>query len=371
MEDRSKQMLLFLAEQGSTPEKGVTLDPDDQTLMSRATYFRAVTVVEEEGLLIRLGGGHVRLVYREPVAIQFQDDIRLGERILEAQRTIDGLTKQYFENLYAHRKWAARVCSMCGGLEECIKNRKTTCIKYGEFDTVESRKALDKIAKLFTEQDLSEHVLPVSAETVSAETRVYIDQELGSESTPVSAETSERTAIPSLQKDPDQESKAPPTPPTDRSHDVRDQMRHILATSKRPEDEKKKVKDQKREIWDMWTAGMVARYGKDFEVGKLVGKDSTLVVKLISGYGLELTKKIVVVYLDHWDELKALNTWMKDTVPTVGMLWHFRQSVVAVATGKASWDVSKRTADEYVEDDGSGNNGRWPDREGPKATPPA
>lgn len=174
----------------------------------------------------------------------------------------------------------------------------------------------------------------------------------------------------SSEKDLEEKKEVPSAQAGSRPEDARAIMRHVLATSKRPEDDQQKVRAMKKEVWGVWTEGMKKLYGEDFAIGKPVGKDGYLIVQLIAGYGLELTKKIVVLYLGHWNELKAQNPWMKDTVPTVGMLWHFRQSMVAVVSGKASLDVARRTADEYV-DDGSDDRGRWPDRNDSKATPPA
>ena len=365
MEEVNKQLLLYLAERNMGENQETSLSQEDQTLLPYATFFRAVKAVEDDGLICRMRRGEPQMMFMRALAEKFKEDLEVAEEIIELKRNVDSLYSKFFRSYYKWRIMMAEVCSRCEEVRECLETHRKKCPKFGGNETLEGRKALDDIAQLLHGEDGRNSIVEVSTDTVSTDTDIsYIDKDRRDRNMQVSTDTS------SQEREEEEGKEVPQAQAGFRPEDTRAIMRHVLATSKRPEDDQQKMRAMKKEAWTVWTAGMKKLYGEDLAIGKPAGKDGYLIVQLIAGYGLELTKKIVVLYLEHWNELKAQNPWMKDTVPTVGMLWHFRQSMVAVVSGKASLDVVKRTADEYV-DDGSEDRGRWPDRDDPKAAPPA
>lgn len=149
-------------------------------------------------------------------------------------------------------------------------------------------------------------------------------------------------------------------------------MRRGLEDAKKARREKVATpRQQLNEVKKVWIDGIKARCGSDFKVARWGGKEHKLVPELLKSYGLELTKSGMLLYLKQWDKLKAENAWIKEDIPTVGLLWHFREVVFAAAQGKGRIDerAAQRTADEYDDEDGT-NNGAWPSRapEAPPAT---
>jgi len=378
MDDRAKKRLFFKIVAGVRDDGTVDLSHDGQTVVSPATYYRLLGELEQDKKIMKVSRG-VYACLLPPSRAKSPILRNMMGMLGDLRELVDAFNK--FQDSYMNRFWltveeSIEQCMACECYPDCMTGRKKSCkldrvpLSGPELEAV-MRKLDGELGKLLASEELfsRENDIP---------DRSYIDQDQGRERQFSGENNSEENSFVTEKEQEGGGSKGDEVGKEGKRVDTDHRMEEARAiirqriheTSIAPKE--RSVKEQKGEVWKVWTECM-AKGWDGVSAGKLMGKESQLMVQLIAAYGLELTKKAVVVYFDQWENLKAENAWIDSPVPNVSLFYKLRERIFPAASGKVKMTdrVSKRTADEYVEDDGSGNNGRWPDREGPKATSPA
>jgi hypothetical protein len=320
-------------------------DFTDHPTMSRATAFRVLKGLDQEAILSHLNDGKYGFLLAPRVMRRLD---RLIQANAKAYLTIC-LLHSMMEDLHPFTKdEIGRHVEMCGSCpqeirEPCFRDEAVEC----PFGVSQSQ-----------------------MRPVSNETRLSSPQEEDpEEESPVSNET--ERPMSSSEEDPGDGSGPSPSPVCNQLQtvdrpDPRALLKQRLAESKAAERAKPPtMKQQVKEVKEVWDACLKDRYGADFKPPRWGGLEHKRVPELIQTYGLELTKSGILLYFKHWDDLLRENAWITDDTPSVKRLLALKETVFRAAQGKGRIGerVSKRTADEWVDDGNAEEQGKWPARE--------
>lgn len=379
MDDNAKKRLFFKIIMGVRDDGTVDLTHDGQTVVSPATYYRLLDELEKDGKIMKVARGTFSCLL-PPTRAKSPILRNMMGMLADFSELVSAFNR--FQDSYMNRFWktveeSIEQCMACESYHDCMTGKRKDCkLEREPLSGPEIVAAMGKLdaelkrmigggggggeggaGELFSpencnhESTLIDHTdLSTDRERVDQD-RMQFSRENNSEKR---SEVGERSGV-----------------EDHRTEEARAILRSkIHESSVAPKE--RTGREMKAEVWKVWTECMEKRW-PDVHAGKLMGKEGQLMVQLIAAYGLELTKKAIAVYFDQWDNLKAQNPWIDSPVPNVVLFYKLRERIFPAVSGKVQVTerVSRRTADEYDENDRSETRGRWPDREDPKATSPA
>lgn len=379
-EDRKYRLVAMIL--SHVKEDGtVDLAWNDQNDLSPATFYRAMKDLEEEAYVGRLRPG----VYKSaipPARLASDPDlpplVNMAKSFYEFMDSVSRAANAFSDSFFAHFleivENKRNRCMACENYQDCFEGRIRECphAKIPEVTEEQIAAYMQKFTDtVFARENLSRENrlsdLPPSQDQDPEEEGCFSREKEDSDQSSSSPE-----------KDPGEGTGPSPSPACNQLQtvdrpDPRSLLKQRLAESKAAERAKPPtMRQQLKEVKAVWDACLRERYGDGYSVGRWGGKEHKLVPDLIKDHGLELTKSGIQLYFRHWNDLLRENAWITDDTPTIGMLWHFRESVFRAAQGKGRIGerVSKRTADEWVDDGDAEEQGKWPARE-EEATPSA
>lgn len=311
----------------------VEISSDDQNIMSQASYFRALATLRDEDIVGLVKKGLYKSILPPPMlrARDFSAHLRMSTAVFDMLEYVEGFQREYFDAFYEFLIAKRDMCLACDDYLGCCEGEPVKC----PHDVGEpSEEEFDKVRQL---GERFSHVI-VSGESCISDQGRGSDQE---EEVQLSRESS------SLKEDPGgREVGASGRPRVD----PRSLIRKRLEASREAERHKQPtMKAQTKDLKEVWDECLKGVHGDEFTPPKWGMKANKNLPLIIKNYGLELTKKAVLLYFREWDNLKAENAWIDAPTPTVGLFLHFQEQIFAAAQGKGQVvgeRAAKRTADE-------------------------
>lgn len=289
-------------------------DFTDLPTMSRATAFRVFKGLDVDAILLHVEDGRYRIPLPPSVMRKLAPLVQANIK----SHLMSCLLASMQDDLHPYtRQELERHINMCAS---CPPDTRAKCFKD---ETVEC--------------PFQSQMGLVSNETRLSDLIGGSDQE----EKPVSNETGESGP-------PEREEKSPPQPPPRTS--ARALLKRGLEESRAAAGSKPPtVRAQAKELKVVWDEQLVAHHGDGFVPPKWGPKEWKNIPSFIQNYGLELTKKAVLLYFEQWNNIKAENPWIDASTPTTGLFLHFQDRLFAAVQGKGrvvGERASKRTADE-------------------------
>jgi len=330
--DQKAKELAALAMTKVNDEGVVEIAADDQNLMSQASYFRALSTIRGDDVVGMVKKG----VYKSAIPARMLRSREMGAHLRMAQAMFGMMEsfelhrRVFFEAFYEVLLAKRDRCLQCDKYLDCFGGKDIDCPHGNEEFSVED---LEKVY----EAD------PFSLLIVSRES--CISEQGGGSEEGGNMELSRESSSPS--EDP---GAADPPPQPRHRVDPRSLIRRGLADSREAEKHKQPtMKAQMKDLKVVWDECLKWAQGDSFVPPKWGMKANKNLPLIIKNYGLELTKKAVLLYFKEWDNLKAENAWIDAPTPTVGLFLHFQEQIFAAAQGRGRVTgerASRRTADE-------------------------
>ncbi len=354
--DQKAKELAALAMTKVGPDGVVEIAADDQNLMSQATYFRTMATLREEDIVGLVKKGLYKSIVPPPMlrARDFQAHLKMTTMVFNMIDYMTGFQEDYFEAFFAFLVAKRDMCLSCDIYLACFAGEKVECPHdIPELPEGKLAKRMELLREQFSRMIVSRESCISDHEGGSGEEKKV---QLSRESFPSKG---------------DPGSGKPPPSATPRA-DPRSLIRKGLADSREAEKHKQPtMRAQLKELKAVWDDCLVARHGESFVSPKWGMKANKNLPLIIKNYGLELTKKAVLLYFQQWDNIKAENTWIDAPTPTAGLFLHFQENLFSAVQGKGQVvgeRASKRTADEpdYEVSDGQ-DIGQFPTEASHKA----
>lgn len=329
----------------------VEIASDDQGLMSQASYFRALSSLRAEDVLGLVKKGVYKTVVppRMLRSRAFKAHLRMAGAALDLLENVESFRGEYFGGFYEFVLAKRDACLACEHYLECMEGGTPEC---PQDSAPPSGEALERLAQIG--ERYSQVIVSGESHISEEEEKEDPDLELSRESFPPKRSGTEAGGCPA------------PRPQTD----PKSLIRRSLAQSKAAAESKPPtMRAQLRDLKEVWDAELKKVHGDDFRPPKWGGKENKNFPSAIKNYGLELTKRAVLLYFREWSNIKAENAWIDAPTPTTGLFLHFQDRLFAAAQGRGQVvgeRASKRTADEpdYEAEDGQ-DIGQWPEEEAP------